>query len=279
MNREEKLNYLVEKFKEDSIRYKDIDVPKEYEEKQRILRSLMNIRMPKEMDEEVLKVQDEYLGERAREKGIVTLDNVKTVYELIQSNHRHKNKISIWQGDITRLEVGAIVNAANSQMLGCFVPMHMCIDNCIHTFAGVQLRCACDKYMNNMREMYGQDYEEPTGRAVLTKGYNLPAEYVIHTVGPIVEGNLKNRHRNDLKKCYQSIMECCLKNNIKSVAICCISTGLFHFPNDEAAKIAIDTVSEFLDIYDKNIDRIIFNVFGDLDRDIYENLLKSQPIA
>lgn len=274
MNQEERLDYLVQKFKEDSVRYQDIEVSTDQEEKRTLLRSLMNIRMPGDMDEEILRVQDAYLSERSREKGIVTLADIRTVAGTQGSRHRHRDKISIWQGDITRLEVGAVVNAANSQMLGCFIPMHTCIDNCIHTFAGVQLRCACDQYMNDMRKRHGQDYEEPTGKALLTSAYNLPAEYIIHTVGPIVEGRLKDSHRSDLEKCYRSIMECCVKHNIRSVAFCCISTGVFRFPNDEAAKIAVDTVSEFLDTEGKAFDRVIFNVFKDLDKEIYESLLK-----
>lgn len=274
MNQKERLGYLVEKFKEDSVRYRSMELPESDEEKRTVLRSLMNIRMPSELEAEVLHVQDEYLSERAREKGIVTLSDIPAVSESINSSHPHANKISIWQGDITRLETGAIVNAANSQMLGCFVPMHTCIDNCIHTFAGVQLRSECDRYMNRMKMRYGNRYEEPTGEAVLTGAYNLPAQYVIHTVGPIVDSKLNDKHRNDLRKCYNSIMECCLQNNIKSVAFCCISTGVFHFPNDEAARIAVDTVSEFLDTNGESFDRIIFNVFKDYDRDIYEELLK-----
>lgn len=273
MNQEERLYYLVEKFKEDSVKYRDMEVSDNQEERRVLLRSLMNIRMPRDMGEEVLKVQDEYLSERAREKGIVTLGDIQTVAKALHSKHRHKDKLSIWQGDITRLQVGAIVNAANSQMLGCFIPMHTCIDNCIHTFAGVQLRGACNEYMNSMRKRYGHNYEEPTGEAFLTDGYNLPAEYVIHTVGPIVEGRLKDGHRNDLKKCYQSIMECCVKNKIRSVAFCCISTGVFHFPNDTAAQIAVDTVSQFLDTSSEAFDRVIFNVFKDFDKEIYEELL------
>lgn len=272
MNQEERLDYLVEKFKEDSVRYKDIQVSRDREERRTLLRSLMNIRMPGDLDKEILKVQDEYLSERAKEKGIVRLNDMQTIFEALKSNHRHKNIFSIWQGDITRLEVGAIVNAANSQMLGCFVPMHSCIDNCIHTFAGIQLRCACNQYMDRMRKKYGQNYEEPIGEAFLTSGYNLPADWVIHTVGPIVEGKLEDRHRNDLKKCYQSIMECCVKNGIRSVAFCCISTGVFHFPNDEAAEIATDTVAKFLDKNSEAFDRVIFNVFKDYDKEIYERL-------
>jgi O-acetyl-ADP-ribose deacetylase (regulator of RNase III) len=274
MNQNQRLDYLVNKFIQDSDQYKNIEVPTSDDEKKVVLRSLMNIRMPADMDKEVLEVQDEYLKERAQEKGIVTLSDIPTVKEALGSTHPHADKLSIWQGDITRLKVGAIVNAANSQMLGCFAPMHTCIDNCIHTFAGIQLRQECDRYMNNMKMKYGKRYEEPTGQAMLTSAYNLPAQYVIHTVGPIVQRSLKDTHRNNLKKCYSSIMECCINNNIKSVAFCCISTGVFHFPNDEAAKIAVDTVSEYLDKYADNFDRVIFNVFIDYDKELYESIFR-----
>jgi O-acetyl-ADP-ribose deacetylase (regulator of RNase III) len=266
MNQAQRLDYLVDKFIKDSEHYKNMEVPDSSDEKKVVLRSLMNIRMPAKMDEEVLNVQDDYLKERAIEKGVVTLDMIPTVEGF--------DKISIWQGDITRLKVGAIVNAANSQMLGCFAPMHTCIDNCIHTFAGVQLRQECDQYMNSMKMKYGKRYEEPTGQAVLTGAYNLPAQYVIHTVGPIVDGRLNDTHRNYLKKCYNSIMECCLKNNIRSVAFCCISTGVFHFPNDEAAKIAVDTVLKCLDGNEDKFDRVIFNVFKDYDLELYNEYMR-----
>ncbi len=272
MDQEERLDYLVEKFKEDSAKYRNMAVPGSREDRRTMLRALMNIRMPGEMREEVLQIQDEYLQERAKEKGVVTLSDIPTVSAALKSSHRHGDKISIWQGDITRLKTGAIVNAANSQMLGCFVPMHTCIDNCIHTFAGVQLRSECNRYMNRMRKKYGKNYEEPTGEAFLTDGYNLPARYVIHTVGPIVETRVRDRNRNDLRKCYESIMECCVEHDIRSVAFCCISTGVFHFPNEEASQIAVDTVSEFLDHHGPFFDRVIFNVYKDSDKEIYEEL-------
>jgi O-acetyl-ADP-ribose deacetylase (regulator of RNase III) len=218
-------------------------------------------------------VQDEYLQERAREKGIVTPEQIPVVSDALHSSHRHGQKLSVWQGDITRLSVGAIVNAANSQMLGCFVPMHTCIDNCIHSFAGVQLRNECNRYMVSMRKKYGKSYEEPTGHAVLTSAYNLPAEYVIHTVGPIVDGRLTQQHKDDLQSCYRSVLECCREHGIRSVAFCCISTGVFHFPNEKAAQIAVETVSEYLDTYGDCFDRVVFNVFKDEDREIYERLL------
>lgn len=270
MNQEERLDYLLEQFKVDSGQYQNLEVGNSEEEKRTALRSLMNIRMPRHMDQEVLQVQDEYLRERAVEKGIVTLEDIPTVLEALGSAARHGDKISIWQGDITRLKAGAIVNAANSQMLGCFIPMHTCIDNCIHTFAGIQLRSACSRYMNRMRAMHGGDYEEPTGKAMLTDGFNLPADYVIHTVGPIVTRRLNDHLKQQLRSCYENILKCCVENHIRSVAFCCISTGVFHFPNDEAAKIAVGAVTAFLDEHEDAFDRIIFNVYKDLDKELYE---------
>ena len=239
-----------------------------------LLRSLMNIRMPGKMNENVVKVQDEFLTEEAREKGIVELTDIPTAAEQYGSSHPYADKISVWQGDITRLRAGAIVNAANSQMMGCFVPCHKCIDNAIHSAAGIELREACSHYMKRRRMQYGARYEEPTGRAVLTKGYNLPADYVIHTVGPIVGGSLNQKLKDDLKSCYLNVLKCCVEHKIRSVAFCCISTGEFHFPNDEAAKIAADTVTGFLKEHDPDFDRIIFNVFKDVDRELYEAELK-----
>ena len=266
----ERLDFLLQAFKEDSGRYRTLDVGEDYQEKRMLLRSLMNIRMPAPMDREVVRVQDEFLAEEAREKGIVTLDEIPTASDQYGSRHPFGDRLSIWQGDITRLRVGAIVNAANSQMLGCFVPCHGCIDNAIHSAAGIELREACSRYMSRRREQLGPDYEEPTGRAVLTEGYSLPARHVIHTVGPIVGGPLNARLREDLRSCYRSVLQCCGDNGIRSVAFCCISTGEFHFPNDQAAKIAVETVTEFLGSQAERFDRGIFNVFKDVDRELYE---------
>lgn len=270
---EERLDYLLREFKEDSVQYRDLETGADYQEKRRLLRSLMNIRMPGKTNEEVLRVQDDFLTEEAKEKGIVELDDILTVGEQYGSSHPYADKMSVWQGDITRLYVGAIVNAANSQMLGCFVPCHGCIDNAIHSAAGIELREACSHYMNRKRMQYGRRYEEPTGQAVLTEGYNLPAEYVIHTVGPIVGGYLNQGLRDDLRNCYQNVLKCCVEHKIRSVAFCCISTGEFHFPNDEAAKIAVETVTEFLNEHTEEFDRVVFNVFKDVDRELYEEEL------
>lgn len=267
-NREQKkrLDYLLKEFKEDSVQYKDLEVKDNYNDKRMALRSLMNIRMPQHMSDDVLKVQDDFLKEEAKEKGIIKLADIPTV--------KKQERLSIWQGDITRLEVGAIVNAANSQMLGCFVPCHRCIDNAIHSAAGIQLREECNHIMIQRRLKYGKNYEEPVGTATLTKAYNLPCEYVIHTVGPIVYSRLNDALCQDLRNCYENVLKCCVKNNIKSVAFCCISTGEFHFPNDRAAEIAVETVTGFLKKNGNCMERIIFNVFKDNDLEIYENVLK-----
>ena len=260
MNQQERLNYLVERFTEDSGEYKNLQVGDSEEEKRTVLRSLMNIRMPGSISETVLKIQNEFLTEDAKEKGIVSLDSIPTVKEQYGSSHPFADKISVWQGDITRLEVGAIVNAANCQMLGCFVPCHRCIDNAIHSAAGIQLRNECDAIMKNKKMQYGRHYQEPTGTATLTHAYNLPCAYVIHTVGPIVGYKLTDKLRQDLRNCYESVLKCALEHGIRSIAFCCISTGEFHFPNDEAAEIAVDTVTAFLKEHGEEFDRVIFNV-------------------
>ena len=262
-NQEERLDYLVEVFKADSDEYKNLKTPDNDDEKRRILRSLMNIRMPKEMSSEILKVQDEYLIERAAEKGVVNLSDIPVI----------RDGLSIWQGDITRLAVDAIVNAANSQMLGCFVPMHTCIDNCIHTFAGVQLRAECNRQMDELRIRYGRDYEQPTAVPMLTDAYNLPAKKVVHIVGPIVQYKLTPGLEKDLADCYKNTLDMCAEYDLKSVAFCCISTGVFHFPNKRAAEIAVDTVTEWLHSNPGKMERVIFNVFKDEDKAIYEKLI------
>ena len=273
MTQEERLNYLVEEFKEDSVRYRDQETPEDTEGKKRILRSLMNIRMPRRMDAGVIEVQDEYLKERILENGIVTLSDIPTIADK-GSTHAFADKLSVWQGDITRLAVEAIVNAANSQMLGCFVPMHTCIDNCIHTFAGIQLRAECSRQMNQLRIRYGNDYEQPTAIPMLTDGYNLPAKKVIHIVGPIVEDRLTTALEQDLAACYKNTLDLCLENGLKTVAFCCISTGVFRFPNKRAAEIAVRTVTDWLSAHPSAMERVIFNVFKDEDKAYYETELQ-----
>ena len=263
MTQNEKLDQLVREFVADSEEYKDIIVPEDTAEKRRVLRSLMNIRMPKDMPSDVLSLQDEYLKKRAEEKVIVTLTDIPEI----------RDGLSIWQGDITRLEVDAIVNAANSQMLGCFIPCHNCIDNCIHTFAGIQLRQECSKKMEQLRARYGADYEQPTAEPMLTDAYNLPAKKVVHIVGPIVNYRLTPKLEQNLADCYINTLDICAKNDLKSVAFCCISTGVFHFPKRRAAEIAVKTVEDWMREHPGMIERVIFTVFSDGNRAIYEELI------
>lgn len=254
-------------------------------EKKNVIRSLMNIRMPGKLPEALLAVQDEYLKQECAEKEIVTLAEIPTIQEQYggvgscrladTGRNAFSDRLSLWQGDITRLQVGAIVNAANSQMLGCFVPCHRCIDNAIHSAAGMQLREECSHIMQEKRMRFGRQYEEPVGSAVLTKAYNLPCDHVIHTVGPIVYGELTDALREGLRRCYESVLNCCVENGIRSVAFCCISTGEFHFPNEDAAKIAVKAVTDFLEAHGNAMDRVIFNVFKDSDREIYERIFAS----
>ncbi len=264
ITQEQRLDYLVEQFKADSDEYKDLQVPDDTNGKRHILRSLMNIRMPRLMDEAVLCVQDEYLRERIRENGVVELSEIPVI----------KDNMSIWQGDITRLAADAIVNAANSQMLGCFIPMHTCIDNCIHTFAGVQLRNECDRQMKILKSKYGSHYEQPTAIPLFTDAYNLPAKKIIHIVGPIVNGILTAKHEKLLADCYKNTLDLCRENGLKTVAFCCISTGVFSFPNKRAAEIAVETVKQWLTEKQGKMDRVIFNVFKDEDKGYYEELIK-----
>ena len=260
---EKRLAYLVEAFRNESADYRGLRIPEDIDSRQRILRSLMNVRMPKELPVDVLKVQDEYLAERAKEKGIVRTEDIPEI----------RSGISIWQGDITRLAADAIVNAANSQMLGCFVPMHTCIDNCIHTFAGVELREECSQKMSELRKRFGENYEQPTAVPMLTDAYNLPSKKVIHIVGPIVQYRLTPGLEKDLADCYRNTLDMCRDNGLKTVAFCCISTGVFRFPNRRAAEIAVRTVDEWLRENPDIVERVIFNVFKDEDKKYYEELL------
>ena len=243
------INYLL------SERNEEIEISEDENAKFRLYRSLVNIRPAMPASTEFMRVEDEFLTEFTDNKGITDISDLVSI----------EDKIYLWQGDITTLKCGAIVNAANAGLTGCYQPCHNCIDNCIHTFAGVRLRFKCNEIMQ------AQGYEEPTGQAKITPAYNLPCDYVIHTVGPIVSGRLNNEHCRLLESCYKSCLEIAIENNIQSVAFCCISTGVFGFPQERAAEIAIKTVREHLKIYD-NI-QIIFNVFKEDDYEIYRRLL------
>ena len=238
--------------------YGSMVIPRDKEEQKQLLRGLMNIRVPKKITPKFQQIQDEYLTEETARKGIVKLDGLEPA----------QPGIYVWQGDITTLQCDAIVNAANSGMTGCYVPNHRCIDNCIHTFAGIQLRLACEKMMEE------QGHEEPTGQAKITPAYNLPCKYILHTVGPIIYGNLRKKDCDLLASCYHSCLELAAEKELESVAFCCISTGEFHFPNEKAAEIAVETVRDFMKSK-TSVKKVIFNVFKDFDKEIYDRLLKS----
>ncbi len=256
MEQAEKRKYLIKTLLAEQPRYKDMEIPEETGEQKRLLRSLFNVRMPGKIGEDFLQLQDEYLQEATKEKGITDLNDLQPI----------QDGIYLWQGDITTLRCDAIVNAANSALLGCYQPCHNCIDNCIHTYAGIQLRNACADIMEK------QGYEEPTGQAKITPGFNLPCKYVLHTVGPIVSGSLTKEHEELLASCYRSCLELAEKNGVKSIAFCCISTGVFMFPNERAAEIAVHIVKEYRKEYGNGIE-VIFNVWKDKDYEIYRELL------
>lgn len=258
MTQKEKREILVKELLAELPQYRKMQIPTDENEQKRLLRSLMNIRSPRPISDRFLALQDEYLREEVREKGITDSD-LLPVSPL-------DNRLVLWRGDITTLKIDAIVNAANSALRGCFVPCHSCVDNIIHSVSGIQLRLACDEMMNE------QGYDEPTGRAKITPAYNLPCRYVLHTVGPIVSGPLMEIHRRQLASCYRSCLQLAADKGLKSVAYCCISTGEFHFPQKKAAEIAVQTVTEFLQT-DTQIEKVVFNVFKQEDYDIYKRML------
>lgn len=258
MNQAERRLFLIKVFLDELPNGDSVQIPEKSDEQRRLLRGLMNVRPAGLPSAEILRVQDEYLRERNVERGIVHLDS------LIQI----RPHIFLWQGDITALACDAIVNAANSQMTGCWAPNHLCIDNCIHTFAGVQLRYECDRLME------AQGCPEPTGFAKITKSYNLPCKYVIHTVGPIADGCPTAAHRDQLAACYRSCYSLAKKQGLQSIAFCCISTGVFGFPQKQAAEIAIAIVSDLVEADSCPLD-VVFNVFLDEDARIYSKLLAS----
>ena len=229
MTHEEKRIYLIKSLLAEQQRYRNIEIPSDEKGQKDLLRSLMNERMPAPISDEYVGIESEYLKEETAAKGINRLADLKPV----------EKGIYLWQGDITTLECDAIVNAANSQMLGCFLPLHNCIDNCIHTFAGLRLRNKCAEIMQK------QGHEEPTGQAKITPAYDLPCKYVIHTVGPIANGHLTARHEELLASSYRSCLELADENGLGSIAFCCISTGVFGFPRDRAAQIAVQTVRDY----------------------------------
>ena len=257
MKQAERRIFLIHELLDEQPRYKKLAIPLEPAEQKQLLRSLMNVRRPGKISSDFLSVQNAYLWEETTAKGVTDLADLLPILE----------GIYLWQGDITTLRCDAIVNAANSGMTGCYAPCHGCIDNCIHTYAGVQLRLECALLMAK------QGHEEETGRAKITSAYNLPCKYILHTVGPIIRGSITQEDEKLLASCYRSCLELAEQNGIKSIAFCCISTGEFHFPNDRAAEIAVRTVKEYRAQTNTEME-VIFNVFKDADYQIYRELLR-----
>ena len=256
MNQSERRQFLIRELLQEEPEYREMAVPADAEDQKYLLRGLLNVRPPRQLPQRFLTEQDAYLKEETAKKGVVSLDDLTPI----------EPGIYLWQGDITALRCDAIVNAANSGMTGCYYPNHRCIDNCIHFYAGAELRLACAEMMEQ------QGHPEPTGQAKITPAFNLPCNYILHTVGPIVSGRLTKKHCEQIKSCYRSCLELAAEHGLESVAFCCISTGEFHFPNEKAAEIAVETVREFLK-QNTSVKKVVFNVFKDLDKEIYTGLL------
>ena len=256
MNQAQRREYLIRELLREDRKYQEIDIPEDTGAQRDLLRALMNVRAPGPVSDAFLTVQDAYLREVIRQRGVTDWRDLTP----------RSGDLYLWQGDITTLRCDAIVNAANSGMTGCYQPLHNCIDNCIHTYAGIQLRSLCGKIME------AQGYEEPTGRARITPAFNLPCRYILHTVGPIVSGPLTREHRELLASCYRSCLALAADTGCRSIAFCCISTGVFGFPKREAAEIAVRTVQAYKETSGSGI-QVIFNVFSDEDKRIYEDAL------
>lgn len=260
MNQSERRQYLIRALCAERRDRRSMEIPAEKNEQDDLLRALMNVREPKQISEELLQIQDEYLQEEQSKR---TLTDVSEI-PLCNLDKR----LALWQGDITTLKIDAIVNAANSGMCGCFYPLHGCIDNIIHSRSGIQLRLYCADLMRK------QGHEEATGQAKITPAFNLPCKYVLHTVGPIIYGSVTQKDCELLANCYRSCLKLAAQSGVESIAFCCISTGEFHFPNEKAAEIAVRTVREFLET-ETRIKKVVFNVFKDLDKEIYGRILSA----
>ena len=258
MNQSERRLFLIQSLLKENPDYRDMGIPADVNTQRQLLRGLLNIRAPRRSSPDFLQIQDEYLQGETAAKGITDAADLVPM----------QPGLYLWQGDITTLKCDAIVNAANSGMTGCYCPNHGCIDNAIHTYAGVQLRLACAEIMDR------QGHPEPTGQAKITPAFDLPCRYVLHTVGPIVSGRVTAQDKELLASCYRSCLEMAAEKGLESVAFCCISTGEFHFPNEQAAEIAVQTVKAFLK-KQTSVKKVIFNVFKDMDKKIYERLLRT----
>ena len=268
MDKNQEIEFLInELIQANKTMDKNMEIPNDYEEKRKLLRALMNIQSPVHLSDEFYRIQNKILYNETKNKDLTSSEEIKT---LSNNSHEIESKLALWQGDITTLKVDAIVNAANSQMLGCFIPLHNCIDNQIHSAAGFQLRMDCDRIMKK------QGHNEKIGDAKITNGYNLASKYVIHTVGPAIpNGRSPNKNEEtQLAGCYKSCLELADKKGLKSIAFCSISTGVFNFPKDLASKIAIKTVKDYLiNNNDTNLEKVIFNTFSDNATEIYRKNL------
>ena len=258
MNQSERRMSLIRVLLKEHPEYRGLRIPADADTQWQLLRGLLNIREPRRIGTDFLQIQDAYLQEETAAKGITDAADLMPL----------QPGLYLWQEDITTLKCDAIVNAANSDMTGCYCPNHSCIDNAIHTYAGVQLRLACAEIIDR------QGHPEPTGQAKITAAFDLPCRYVLHTVGPIINGRVTKADKELLSSCYRSCLELAAEKGLESVAFCCISTGEFHFPNQLAAEIAVQTVKEFLQT-PTSIKKVIFNVFKDMDKKIYERLLRA----
>ncbi len=257
MNQSERREYLIRALLAERPDGHSIEVPGDAEGQRALLRDLMNVRPPEPVPPDVLHAQDAYLEQRLTERGGAT-DAERLPYH---------DRIAVWRGDITLLAADAIVNAANSQMLGCFVPGHSCIDNAIHTYAGMQLRLACAELMAE------QGHEEPTGQVKVTPAFNLPSRFVFHTVGPVVPSHRPGpREELLLRSCYESCLAEATRAGLSTLAFCCISTGVFGYPQQDAARVAIDAARRHLSRNDQNL-KVVFDVFLASDEAIYQELL------
>ncbi len=266
MTQEERRIYLIQELQKEMPEYAGYQIPEDEQGQRELLRGLFNVRPVQPVSDEFMRVQDEYLQERAKEKGITDASGLQSVPS--------DDRIILWQGDITTLKCDAIINPANNTLSGCWVPNHSCADNIIQSFAGISVRADCVAYMEEQRRIHGQDYMQPTAVPMITSAYNLPSKYIIHVVGPIVSPFLTQEHKDQLAQCYRASLDLAAENGCENIAFCCISTGVFMFPQDKAAEIAVATVKEWLDEHpDSCMKKVIFNVFKDSDLRIYQRLL------
>jgi len=268
MTQEERRIYLIQELQKEMPEYAGYQIPEDEQGQRELLRGLFNVRPVQPVSDEFMRVQDEYLQERAREKGITDASGLQSVPS--------DDRIILWQGDITTLKCDAIINPANNTLSGCWVPNHSCADNIIQSFAGISVRADCVAYMEEQRRIHSQDTMQPTAVPMITSAYNLPSKYIIHVVGPIVSPFLTQEHKDQLAQCYRASLDLAAENGCENIAFCCISTGVFMFPQDKAAEIAVATVKEWLDEHpDSCMKKVIFNVFKDSDLRIYQRLLGS----